>query len=171
MTLLPSFHLSWSHFHFITILCKSCEKTRWKKILAWWEELICLCVQDARSSWSPTVDSGYRPAVALSFSLVPVPLSLPSPIVLILLKLDRTKADSGHPARRSSLGFSVCWPGQPAGCPWLNSPLLQAAQNCHRSQWDNHFTSTFLPFLWVYVLETLTTAGHYFLFHRRKQDE
>ena len=102
-----SFHFSWSYFTFITVLCKSLEKTSWKKNLAWWEEISCLCVQDAHSSWSPAVDSGYQPAVALSFSLVLVPLSLPSPVFLILLELDHTKADNGHPAPRSSLGLSA----------------------------------------------------------------
>lgn len=101
----------------------------------------------------------YCPAVALSFSLVLVPLSLPWPIFLSLLELNHTEAGSCHPACISSLGFSLCWPGQPAGCPRLFSPFLQDAWNCHRSQWDSHSTSTFLPFLWVYVLEAINTSG------------
>lgn len=51
-----------------------------------------LCEQDACSSWLRTVDSGFCPAIALSFNLVLVPLSLPLSMFLILIKLDHTKA-------------------------------------------------------------------------------
>lgn len=43
--------------------------------------------------------------------------------------------------------------------PLAFSPFLQDVWNCHRSQWDSHSTSTFLPFLWVCFSEAINTSG------------
>lgn len=93
-----------------------------KKILAWWKALSCVCVQDTHSSCSPSGDYVCCPAAALPFSLVLVPLNLPQPISVSLLELNQAEAGFFHPVCISSLGFSLCWPGQPARCPWLLHP-------------------------------------------------